>query len=67
MPIGFWQLPNTDAPYNCTEPWSSLSSREGILEEISKQEDLIRLPAGEVYRDEWSIEIIEDKGDMEYV
>lgn len=62
--IGFWHMPKTEAPYICIEPWSSLPSREGIVEEISKQEDLIKLPAGETYRNEWSIRIIEDTGDM---
>ena len=46
--IGFWHAVKTDAPYICIEPWSSLPSR---------QPGLVALPAGKVYRNEWSVEI----------
>lgn len=55
--LGIWHKPNTDAPYVCIEPWSSLPSRKGIVEELTEQPGLIRLKAGEVYRNTWSIEI----------
>lgn len=54
--IGFWHMPHTEAPYVCIEPWSSLPSRDGIVEELSQQADLIRLGAGEQYRTSWTIE-----------
>lgn len=55
--LGIWHRPNTKAPYVCIEPWSSLPSRSGIVEELSLQADLIHLEAGKTYSNTWSIEI----------
>lgn len=55
--LGIWHKPRTDAPYICIEPWSSLPSREGIIEDIARQNDLISLRSGEVYNNTWSIAI----------
>ncbi len=54
--LGFWQ-PKTDAPFICLEPWSSLPSRSGVVEELENQPDLTALPSGETYRAGWSLEI----------
>lgn len=56
--LGIWHMPKTDAPYICIEPWSSLPSRKDVVEELSKQNDLVSLPAGETYVNTWSIEIL---------
>ena len=56
--LGLWHMPQTDAPYLCIEPWTSLPSREGIIEDISQQKDLIRLPRNERYQNTWTIEIV---------
>lgn len=56
--IGFWHMPQIEAPYVCIEPWSSLPSRQGIVENISQQSDLIALDAQEIYQNNWEIEII---------
>lgn len=56
--VGFWHMPKTDAPYICIEPWSSLPSREGIVEDLATQPSLISLDGGCDYKNEWSIEII---------
>lgn len=53
--IGFWHAPETDAPYVCIEPWSSLPSRDGIVEDLEKQSDLIGLESGKTYENRWSI------------
>lgn len=53
--IGIWHMPHTEAPYVCIEPWSSLPSRAGIVEELSQQADLISLDAGGRYRTSWTI------------
>ena len=53
--FGCWHMPKTDAPYVCLEPWSSLPSRSGVIEDLKTQPDLICLPAGEVYRTQWSL------------
>ncbi len=53
--IGFWHMPRTDADYVCIEPWTSLPSRDGIVEDLSCQSDLIGLEAGGVYHNSWEI------------
>lgn len=53
--VGFWHAVKKDAPYVCIEPWVTLPSRDGIVEEFSCRSDLIRLPEDEVYRNDWTI------------
>lgn len=55
--LGIWHRPKTEAAYVCIEPWSSLPSRAGIVEELSQQADLIHLEAGKTYSNSWSIEL----------
>lgn len=54
--LGIWHAPHTDAPYVCIEPWSSLPSRKGIIEELETQDNLVTLEAGAVYKNNWCIE-----------
>lgn len=53
--LGFWHRPESDAPYVCIEPWASLPSRQDIVEDLSKQPDLISLKSGSEYINNWSI------------
>lgn len=55
--IGFWHKPHKEAPYVCIEPWSSLPSRQGIVEDLEKQDNLCRLKAGATVDNKWSVEI----------
>lgn len=55
--VGFWHKPKTDAPYVCIEPWTSLPSREGIVENLALQGDLVALESGERWSTEWWIGI----------
>ena len=55
--VGFWHWPKTDAPYVCIEPWSSLPSRQDVVEELTCKSDLVHLPAGETYRSTWTITV----------
>lgn len=57
--IGFWHWPKTEVPYVCIEPWSSLPSRKGVMEDLEKQENLIALEAGGIYENQWSITLKE--------
>jgi len=57
--IGFWHKPKTDAPYVCIEPWSSLPSRKGIVEDFKTQPDLVTLEVGGEYENQFVIEIVE--------
>jgi galactose mutarotase-like enzyme len=54
--LALWHTPHTDAPFVCIEPWTSLPSRDGVIEELSVQKDLIELAAGDEYRNSWSID-----------
>ena len=56
--LGLWHKPQTDAPYVCIEPWTSLPSRDGVVEDLTTQDNLISLPPGEIYRNTWTIEIL---------
>jgi galactose mutarotase-like enzyme len=55
--LGVWHTPGIDAPFICLEPWSSLPSRQGLIEEITEQPSLIALRKGETYENEWHITI----------
>lgn len=55
--LGIWHMPNTEAPYVCIEPWSSLPSRKDIVEDLAEKKDLISLPVGNIYETTWTIEI----------
>lgn len=55
--IGFWHMPKTDAPYICIEPWSSLPSRKGIVEDLAKQPGLIHLAPQCEYENKIGFEI----------
>ncbi|MCL2425637.1 MAG: aldose 1-epimerase family protein [Oscillospiraceae bacterium] len=56
--LGIWHRPKSDAPYVCIEPWTSLCSREGIVEDIEKQPDLVSLEPKKRYINTWTIEIV---------
>lgn len=56
--IGIWHWPKSDAPYVCIEPWLSLPSRQGVLEDLAKQPGLAAVAPGATYANTWSIEII---------
>ncbi len=55
--LGVWHMPFMEAPYVCIEPWTSLPSRKGIVEEISKQKNLITLAPKDIYENNWTITI----------
>lgn len=55
--LGIWHWPKTDAPYICIEPWSSLPSRQGIVEELSCKSDLIHLASNQIYKVMWLIKV----------
>lgn len=58
LPVyGFWHMPKTNAPYICLEPWSSLPSRQDVVEDLQTQPDLISLEAGKSYTTTWSLKI----------
>lgn len=56
--LGLWHAPKTAAPYVCIEPWSSLPSRQDVVEEFSCKSDLIQLPPDGVYQNTWTITVL---------
>lgn len=55
--LGIWHTPHTDAPYVCIEPWCSLPATQNCMTVLEEQTNLLRLDAGHVYRNRWTIEI----------
>lgn len=55
--LGIWHWPKMEVNYVCIEPWSSLPSRKGIIEDLETQPNLLHLDSGCEYRNTWSITI----------
>ncbi len=53
--VGFWHMPKKEAPYLCIEPWTSLPSRDGIIEDLAKQDNLVKLEPNGIYENTWSV------------
>lgn len=53
--LGIWSTPHTDAPFVCLEPWTSLPSRQGVVEDLEEKDDLISLPPGDSCFLRWNI------------
>ena len=56
--LGIWHWPKTDATYVCIEPWSSLPSRQDVVEEFTCKSDLVQLPAKNTYATVWSVTLL---------
>lgn len=55
--LGVWHTVKAEAPFVCLEPWVSLPSRDGIVEDFAQQGDLVALDVGETYKNKWSITV----------
>lgn len=55
--LGIWHWPKTDAPYVCIEPWTSLPSRQDVVEDFACKSDLIHLLPSKTYENTWTITI----------
>ena len=55
--VGFWHMPKAQVPYVCIEPWSALPGYQDVIERFEDREDLVHLPAGQVYENHWRIRI----------
>ena len=55
--LGIWHQPKTDAPYVCLEPWVSLPCREGVVEDLSQQFDLVSLEPRQRYENRWTVTV----------
>lgn len=57
--LGLWHWPKVSVDYICIEPWSSLPSRQDVVEDLETQENLISLEAGKEYENQWWIALTE--------
>lgn len=55
--LGIWHAPETDAPFVCIEPWSSLPSTDGVIDEFETKPDFITVEPEHTYTNSWSISI----------
>lgn len=55
--LGIWHWPKTDAPYVCIEPWTSLPSRQDVVEELSCKSDMLHLMPGKTYETTWTVTV----------
>lgn len=57
--IGFWHACETDAPYVCLEPWSSLPATEGKIDDLEQKKDMFHIESGKTASATFTLEIIE--------
>ena len=55
--LGLWHKPHSDAPYVCIEPWTSLPSRQDVIETFEEKHDMIVLAPHKKYENNWEITI----------
>ena len=55
--LGLWHAPKTEAPYICIEPWTSIPSRQDVVEDLEFKHDLIRLKSDGKYTNKWTLSI----------
>ena len=53
--LGIWHIPKKPAPYVCIEPWTSLPSRDGVIEDFAQKSEMTVLAPGKVYENQWMI------------
>ena len=54
--VGIWGKPQDNAAFLCIEPWSSLPSRDGIVEDLAHQDNLVSLAPGKTYVNTWTVD-----------
>lgn len=57
--LGFWQKPNSDAPYVCIEPWQGVPAYDGKIDDFATKNLFTHLKKGETYTNEFTITITE--------
>ena len=57
--LGLWHKPKSDAPYICIEPWHGIPSIDGVVDDLNRKQQMIRLNANKRYTNSYVIKIIE--------
>ena len=53
--LGIWHKPQTTAPYICIEPWTSLPSYDGKVDDLETKNEMTVLGAGESYNNGFKV------------
>lgn len=48
--IGLWHATKTDAPYVCIEPWCSIPSRDGVVDDLSTKREMVHLSPDNIHK-----------------
>lgn len=57
--LGVWQVPQTDAPFVCIEPWHGLPADDGKMDDLSTKRQMLKLEPSRAYSNTYVIKIIE--------
>ena len=57
--LGLWHKPKTYAPYVCIEPWHGIPSTDGVVDDFSTKNHMIKLKANKRYNNSYTIKIVE--------
>lgn len=57
--LGVWQTQNSQAPFVCLEPWTSLPATEGKRYDLFTKDDALHLAAESAYETAWTLELHE--------
>ena len=55
--LGFWHKPRTDAPYICIEPWYSVPSYDGEVDDLEQKQLMVHLAPGCDYENTFNITV----------
>lgn len=55
--VGFWHKPQTEAPYVCIEPWTSVPADDGKVDDLETKRDMFHLASGDVHEQSFVISI----------
>ena len=55
--LGFWHTTASEAPFICIEPWSSVPSFDGVVDDLTTKKQMIRLGCGEKHSKSFDITI----------
>ena len=58
--LGVWQVPQTDAPFVCIEPWHGIPADEGKVDDLSTKRQTIKLQPNKTYDNTYVIKISEN-------
>ena len=53
--LGLWHAPKTEAPYVCIEPWCSLPSFDGVVDDMETKNEMTKLAPGGEYKNAFRI------------